>query len=78
MQGYATVPATSDAKEYLRLLLRHKFGLLLTLLLGIGLATLYLISKAPTYEAATLVEVSDQNTLAQFQWRHWLYDRQRT
>lgn len=63
MQGYATVPATSDAKEYLRLLLRHKFGLLLTLLLGIGLATLYLISKAPTYEAATLVEVSDQNTL---------------
>lgn len=64
MQGYATVPATSDAKEYLRLLLRHKFGLLLTLLLGIGLATLYLISKAPTYEAATLLEVSDTGKLA--------------
>ena len=64
MQGYATVPATSDAKEYLRLLLRHKFGLLLTLLLGIGLATLYLISKAPTYEASTLLEVSDTGSLA--------------
>ncbi len=64
MQGYATVPATSDAKEYLRLLLRHKFGLLLTLLLGIGLATLYLISKAPTFEASTLLEVSDTGSLA--------------
>jgi len=63
MQGYATVPATSDAKEYLRLLLRHKFGLLLTLLLGIGLATLYLISKAPTFEAVTLVQVSDSGSL---------------
>lgn len=64
MHGYATVPATSDAKEYLRLLLRHKLGLLLTLLLGIGLATLYLISKAPTYEASTLLEVSDTGSLA--------------
>jgi len=64
MQGYATVPATSDAKEYLRLLLRHKFGLLLTLLFGIGLATLYLISKSPTYEASTLLEVSDTGSLA--------------
>ena len=63
MQGYATVPATSDAKEYLRLLLRHKFGLLLTLLLGIGLATLYLISKSPTFEAVTLVQVSDSGSL---------------
>jgi len=65
MQGYATVPATSDAKEYLRLLLRHKFGLLLTLLLGIGLATLYLISTAPTYEASTLLEVRDSGSLAE-------------
>ena len=65
MQGFATVPATSDAKEYLRLLLRHKFGLLLTLLLGIGLATLYLISTAPTYEASTLLEVRDSGSLAQ-------------
>ncbi len=64
MQGYATVPATSDAKEYLRLLLRHKLGLLITLLLGIGLATLYLISKAPTYEASTLLEVSDTGNVA--------------
>lgn len=64
MHGYATVPATSDAKEYLRLLLRHKLGILLTLLLGIGLATLYLISKAPTYEASTLLEVSDTGSLA--------------
>jgi len=65
MQGFATVPATSDAKEYLRLLLRHKFGLLLTLLVGIGLATLYLISKAPTFEASTLLEVRDSGSLAQ-------------
>lgn len=63
MQGYATVPATSDAKEYLRLLLRHKFGLLLTLLLGIGLAMLYLISTAPTYEASTLLEVRDSGKI---------------
>jgi tyrosine-protein kinase Etk/Wzc len=63
MQGYATVPATSDAKEYLRLLLRHKLGLLLTLALGVGLATLYLISKAPTYEASTLLEVSESGSL---------------
>jgi len=58
MQGYATVPATSDAKEYLRLLLRHKFGLLLTLLLGLGLAWLYLISTEKTFETAALVEVN--------------------
>lgn len=57
MQGYATVPATSDAKEYLRLLLRHKFGLLLTLLLGLGLAWLYLISTEKTYETSALLEV---------------------
>jgi len=63
MQGYATVPATSDAKEYLRLLLRHKLGLFLTLALGVGLATLYLISKAPTYEASTLLEVSESGSL---------------
>ncbi len=64
LQGYATVPATSDAKEYLRLLLQHKLGLLITLLLGIGLATLYLISTAPTYEASTLLEVSDTGNVA--------------
>lgn len=58
MQGYATVPATSDAKEYLRLLLRHKFGLLITLLLGLGLAWLYLISTEKTYETAALLEVN--------------------
>jgi len=58
MQGYATVPATSDAKEYLRLLLRHKFGLLLTLALGLGLAWLYLISTEKTYETSALVEVN--------------------
>lgn len=60
MQGYATVPATSDAKEYLRLLLRHKFGLLLTLLLGLGLAWLYLISTEKTYETSALLEVSSE------------------
>ncbi|MFK7861271.1 MAG: GNVR domain-containing protein [Granulosicoccus sp.] len=64
MQGYATVPATSDAKEYLRLLLRHKFGLLLTLLLGLLLAWLYLISTKPTYEASALVEVNEEYNLA--------------
>ncbi|MBX2838882.1 MAG: AAA family ATPase [Gammaproteobacteria bacterium] len=61
LQGYATVPATSDAKEYLRLLLRHKFGLLMTLLLGIGLAALYLISTTPVYEASSLVEVNERS-----------------
>lgn len=61
MQGYATVPATSDAKEYLRLLVRHKFGLLLTLLLGLGLAWLYLISTEKTYETSALVEVKEQD-----------------
>jgi len=65
MQGYATVPATSDAKEYLRLLLRHKFGLLLTLLLGLGLAWLYLISTESIYEASALVEVNDELNLAE-------------
>jgi len=59
MQGYATVPATSDAKEYLRLLLRHKLGLLFTFLLGLGLAWLYLISADPVYETRALVEVND-------------------
>ncbi len=59
LQGYATVPATSDAKEYLRLLMRHKFGLLLTFLLGVALATLYLISTQATFEAASLVEVEE-------------------
>jgi len=63
LQGYATVPATSDAKEYLRLLLRHKFGLLITFLLGLGLAALYLISTAPTFEASALVEVREEGNL---------------
>ena len=58
MQGYATVPATSDAKEYLRLLLRHKFGLVLTFLLGLGLAWLYLISSDKVYEASALLQVN--------------------
>ncbi|MFK7994739.1 MAG: GNVR domain-containing protein [Granulosicoccus sp.] len=64
MQGYATVPATSDAKEYLRLLLRHKFGLLLTLMLGLGLAWLYLISTDSIFEASALVEVKEEVNLA--------------
>ena len=59
LQGYATVPATSDAKEYLKLLLRHKFGLLVTFLLGLGLAWLYLTSTDPVYETRALVEVND-------------------
>lgn len=59
MQGYATVPATSDAKEYLRLLGRHKFGLVLMLLVGMGLAWLYLISTTPVYETRALVEVNE-------------------
>lgn len=59
MQGYATVPATSDAKEYLRLLMRHKFGLLVTLLLGLAFAWLYLISTDKIYEATALVEVKE-------------------
>ena len=63
LHGYATVPATSDAKEYLRLLMRHKFGLLLTFLLGLGLAMLYLISTPPTFEAAALVEVRDEGNI---------------
>ena len=63
LQGYATVPATSDAKEYLRLILRHKFGILLTLLLGIGLATLYLISTTPVYQSEAVIEVDDSNPL---------------
>ena len=63
MQGYATVPATSDAKEYLRLLLRHKFGLLLTVLLGLALAWLYLISTDPVYETQALVEVNERGNL---------------
>ncbi|MFK7889910.1 MAG: GNVR domain-containing protein [Granulosicoccus sp.] len=60
MHGYATVPATSDAKEYLRLLVRHKYGLLATLLLGLGLAWLYLISANKTFETSALVEVKEQ------------------
>lgn len=59
MQGYATVPATSDAKEYLRLLMRHKFGLFITLLLGLALAWLYLISTDKIYQASALVEVQE-------------------
>lgn len=73
MQGYATVPATSDAKEYLSLLLRHKFGLLLTLLLGLGLAWLYLISTEKTYETSALLEVNSEGNyfdegVAQTDW----------
>lgn len=60
MQGYATVPATSDAKEYLRLLLRHKVGLLLTLLLGLLGAWLFLISTDEVYETSALVEVKEE------------------
>ena len=63
IQGYATVPATSDAKEYLQLILRHKFGIVLTLLLGVGLAALYLISTTPVYQAAALIEVDDTSPL---------------
>ncbi len=63
LQGYATVPATSDAKEYLALILRHKFGILLTLLLGVAIATLYLISTTPVYQAEALIEVDDTNPL---------------
>jgi len=75
MQGYATVPATSDAKEYLRLLMRHKFGLLVTLLLGLALAWLYLISTDKIYEATALVEVKEvgnyvdsDDSVAQTDW----------
>ena len=59
LQGYSTVPATSDAKEYLKLLLRHKLGLFFMLLLGVLLATLYLISATPVYEARALLEVKE-------------------
>lgn len=75
MQGYATVPATSDAKEYLRLLMRHKFGLLVTVLLGLALAWLYLISTDKIYEASALVEVKEvgnyvdsDDSVAQTDW----------
>lgn len=61
--GYATVPATSDAKAYLKLLLSHKFGLLLATLLGLGLAWLYLISTEPVYETAALVEVVERGNV---------------
>ena len=73
LRGYSTVPATSDAKEYLRLLLNHKLGLFLMLLLGILLATLYLISATPVYEAKALIEVQERggvadNTVATTDW----------
>ncbi len=74
MQGYATVPATSDAKEYLRLLLRHKFGLLITLLLGLGLAWVYLTSTDSIYEASALVEVSERLNLAEEEDRNQQID----
>lgn len=64
MQGYATVPATSDAKAYLRLLLDHKLGIVLSTLLGLGLAWLYLISTQPRYETSALVEVIDRGNYA--------------
>jgi len=63
VQGYATVPATSDAKEYLQLILRHKIGILLTLLLGVGLAALYLISTTPIYQSQALIEVDDTSVI---------------
>ena len=63
MRGYATVPATSDAKAYLRLLLDHKLGLVLTALLGLGLAWIYLIGTEPVYETSALVEVVDRGDL---------------
>lgn len=65
MQGYATVPATSDAKEYLSLLLRHKLGLLLTLLIGLGLAWVYLISTEKTYETSALIVVNPEENYFQ-------------
>ena len=63
MPGYATVPATSDAKEYLRLLGQHKIGLLLAMALGVVLAALYLISTPKVYESAALVEVREEANL---------------
>ena len=60
MQGYATVPATSDAKAYLRLLLDHKLGLVLAALLGLALAWFYLLDIEPVYETSALVEVVDR------------------
>ena len=59
LQGYSTVPATSDAKEYLRLLLKHKLGLLSMVILGILLALLYLVSTKPVYQASALLEVKE-------------------
>lgn len=64
LQGYSTVPATSDAKEYLRLLLKHKLGIFAMMMLGVLLAMLYLISATPTYEASALLEVKDARNLA--------------
>lgn len=64
LRGYSTVPATSDAKEYLRLLLRHKLGLFLMVVLGILLATLYLISATPVYQSKVLLEVQDGGGVA--------------
>ncbi|MBX2825264.1 MAG: AAA family ATPase [Gammaproteobacteria bacterium] len=63
LQGYSTVPATSDAKEYLRLLLKHKLGILLMMLLGVLLAFLYLISATQIYQASALLEVKDSQNL---------------
>jgi len=71
IQGYATVPATSDAKEYLQLILRHKIGILLTLLLGIGIAALYLISTTPVYQSQALIEVDDTNPLDETNFVDW-------
>lgn len=59
LHGYSTVPATSDAREYLRLLLKHKLGLFLSVLLGVLLAWLYLISSTPVYQANTLLQLKD-------------------
>jgi tyrosine-protein kinase Etk/Wzc len=63
MHGYATVPATSDAKAYLKLLLSHKLGLILATLLGLGLAWLYLISTEPVFETSALVEVVERGNI---------------
>ena len=57
------MPATSDAKEYLLLLLRHKFGLLISLLVGLGMAWLYLISTVEIYEASALIEVEERDNM---------------
>ena len=53
-----TAPATSDTREFMRVLKRYRWGFLVAALTGLLVAWLYLLSAPRVYEADALMRVS--------------------